>query len=360
MMGIQDSEKAFLQSLGDLDGKVAIVTGGTAGLGLQTTKYLSQRNCTVYVASRSREKSLHGIAQAEKTLPKTRGPIKFLLLDLSSIKAAQRSAQEFMKLESRLDIVVANAGVSMLNLSELSPDGYERMFATNHMGHFTFITTLLSLIKQTSVTHGDARIVMTSSIGYKSATGLDYTSLTTARLSDGDSVWDVKPAFIRYGNSKLANIYFTNELAKRLREDGFKNVYCNSCHPGELHRMHRQASRNRQVDYCIRLRGSNLETFTGHGGFGAWGGAWAEGLIRLLMKPLNTVEDAAKTQTYLAANPKLAQQNAHGQYWVPVWSWTQRYVRCQPEELTNLGKNEEEQKKLWDFSERAIQASCEQ
>lgn len=337
MMGIQDSEKAFLQSLGDLDGKVAIVTGGTAGLGLQTTKYLSQRNCTVYVASRSREKSLHGIAQAEKTLPKTRGPIKFLLLDLSSIKAAQRSAQEFMKLESRLDIVVANAGVSMLNLSELSPDGYERMFATNHMGHFTFITTLLSLIKQTSVTHGDARIVMTSSIGYKSATGLDYTSLTTARLSDGDSVWDVKPAFIRYGNSKLANIYFTNELAKRLREDGFKNVYCNSCHPG--------------------FAGA---TGLGHGGFGAWGGAWAEGLIRLLMKPLNTVEDAAKTQTYLAANPKLAQQNAHGQYWVPVWSWTQRYVRCQPEELTNLGKNEEEQKKLWDFSERAIQASCEQ
>lgn len=82
---------------------------------------------------------------------------------------------------------------------------------------------------------------MTSSIGYKSATGLDYTSLTTACPGDGNSVWDVKPAFVRYGNSKLANIYFTNELAKRLREDGFKNVFCNSCHPGKWYQMLGQA-----------------------------------------------------------------------------------------------------------------------
>ncbi|KAL9028130.1 MAG: hypothetical protein Q9196_003457 [Gyalolechia fulgens] len=328
---VNDPEQAFLRSLGNLDGKVAIVTGGAAGLGLQTTKYLSQRNCTVYVASRNRERSLHNIARAEEALPKTRGPIKFHQLDLSSIKGAKWSAQEFMKLENRLDIVVANAGISMLNLSELSQDGYEMMFAINHIGHFTFITTLLGLIKQTSVTHGDGRIVVTSSIGYRFATGLDYTSLTTARPGDGDSVWDVKPAFVRYGNSKLANIYFANELAKRLREDGFKNN-----------------------------RYANSETRSGQGGFRAWGGAWAESLIRLLMKPLNTVEDASKTQTYLAANVELAQQNVHGQYWAPVWSWTQRYIRCQPEELTNLGKDQEEQKKLWDFSERAVQGSCGQ
>lgn len=96
------------------------------------------------------------------------------------------------------------------------------------------MTCVIDLIKQTSVMHGDARIVVTSSIGYQFATGLDYASLTTARPGDGDSIWDVKPAFLRYGNSKLANIYFANELDRRLREDGYKNVYCNSCHPGEL------------------------------------------------------------------------------------------------------------------------------
>lgn len=99
----------------------------------------------MYVASRNRQKSLHGIAQAEQTLPEKRGSIKFLQLDLSSTKEAMWSAREFLKLENRLDILVANAGVSMLNLSELSQDGYERMFAVNHMGHFTFITTLLGL-----------------------------------------------------------------------------------------------------------------------------------------------------------------------------------------------------------------------
>ncbi|KAL8937733.1 MAG: hypothetical protein Q9216_004282 [Gyalolechia sp. 2 TL-2023] len=193
-------EQEFLQSLGDLNGKVAIVTG-------------------------NREKCLRGIARAEETLPETRGSIKFHQLDLSSIKGAKWSAQEFLKLEDRLDIVVANAGVSMLNLNELSQDGYERISIFP-------LTRVVDLIKQTSLTHGDARIVVTSSIGYQSATGLDYSSLTTARPGDGDSVWDVKPAFVRYGNSKLANIYFVNELAKRLLGDGFKNVFCNSCHPG--------------------------------------------------------------------------------------------------------------------------------
>ncbi|KAL8737396.1 MAG: hypothetical protein Q9181_001733 [Wetmoreana brouardii] len=107
---------------------------------INTTKYLSQRNCTVYVASRNREKA---IAQAETSLLEPRGAIKFHHLDLISIEAARRSAEDFLKLEDHLDIVVANAGISMLNLSELSPDGFERMFATNHLGHFVFIHMLL-------------------------------------------------------------------------------------------------------------------------------------------------------------------------------------------------------------------------
>ncbi|KAL8835364.1 MAG: hypothetical protein Q9170_003353 [Blastenia crenularia] len=308
-MIVKDHEEEFLESLGDLGGKVAIVTG-------------------------NREKSLKGIADAEATLPVERGSIKFHQLDLSSIEGAKRSAEAFVRLEERLDIVVANAGVSMLNSSELSQDGLERMFATNHMGHFAFITTLIDLVKRTSVKHGDTRIVVTSSVGYQFATGLDYISLTTARPGDGDSVWDVKPAFVRYGNSKLANIYFANELDKRLREDGYKDVFCNSCHPG--------------------FAGA---TGLGQGGFKAWGGAWAEGLVRFLMKPLNTVEDASKTQTYLAASARISEQDVHGQYWVPVWSWMQRYVRCQAEALTDLGSNQGEQRKLWDFSERALQDS---
>ncbi|KAL8798231.1 MAG: hypothetical protein Q9182_006837, partial [Xanthomendoza sp. 2 TL-2023] len=305
---------------------------GAAGLGLETTKYLAQRNCKVYVASRNREKSLKGIAQAEATLDDRHGTIRFHQLDLSSIEGARQSAEAFKKLEDRLDIVVANAGVSMLNQSELSQDGYERMFATNHLGHFVFLTILLDLVKRTSRISGDARIVVTSSIGYQFATGIDYSSLTHARPGDGGSMWDVKPAFVRYGSSKLANIYLAIELNRRLREDGYTNVRCNCCHPG--------------------FAGA---TALGQGGFRAWGGTWAESIIRLLMKPLNTVEDASKTQTYLAASPCIREQEVGGQYWVPVWSWTQRYIRCQAEGLTKLGEDEEEAKKLWVFSEQAVE-----
>lgn len=95
------------------------------------------------MASRNREKSLQGIANVEAVLPRLRGAIKFHHLDLSSIEDARRSAEDFRQSADRLDIIVANAGVSMLNLSQLSRDGYERMFATNHLGHFTFITALL-------------------------------------------------------------------------------------------------------------------------------------------------------------------------------------------------------------------------
>lgn len=96
-------------------------------------------------------------------------------------------------------------------------------------------------------------------------------------------------------------------------------------------------------------------TGLGGGGFGPWGGAWAESVVRLLMKPLNTVEDACKTQTYLAASAQIPQQDVHGQYWAPVWSWTQRYLRCGVEQLTELARDEEKQKELWAFSERAME-----
>lgn len=118
---------------------------GAAGLGLQTTIYLSRLGCKVYVASRNRTKSLSGIASAKSALegvPKA-GPILFHQLDLASIRAAKKSADEFLKLEERLDIVICNAGVSMMSLAELSEDGYERIFATNHLGHFAFVTGLM-------------------------------------------------------------------------------------------------------------------------------------------------------------------------------------------------------------------------
>ena len=89
------------------------------------------------------------------------------------------------------------------------------------------------------------------------------------------------------------------------------------------------------ADDCISVAGAkNL----GREGFGAVGCRFAEYIVRWLMWPFNTVQDAAKTPIYLAASEKIKEKGASRQYWVPVWSWTNRYVRCQPEELKKSRK----------------------
>ena len=86
---------------------------------------------------------MKAIAEVEKGLNGKGGPIQFHQCDIATIKGANESAEAFKKLESRVDILVANAGISMAFRDELSPDGYEKTFATNHLGHMAFIMSLL-------------------------------------------------------------------------------------------------------------------------------------------------------------------------------------------------------------------------
>ena len=96
-------------------------------------------------------------------------------------------------------------------------------------------------------------------------------------------------------------------------------------------------------------------TNLGRGGFDAVGGWYAEKTFEWLGGwLLNTNEDAAKTQVFLAASERVREENKSGQYWAPVWSWTNRFVKCEPEELTKLGKDVDGQKRLWEFSEGAV------
>ena len=283
------------------------------------------------------------------------GPIKFHQLDISSIKGAKESAEVFKKVESRLDILVANAGISMAFRDELSPDGYEKTFSTNHLGHMAFIMTLLGkspfLKSDSNVVHdiyasiesieasatknGEARIVVISSYGYKSARKLDYEMLSTAKPGDGRAWADAGEAFMRYCDSKLANLHFTRELASKLQARGVQNVYVNCCHPGTA--------------------GS---TTLGSGGLGKVGD-FAEPAIRGVLKLTgNTNEDAAKTQTWLAASKEVRDKGVKGEYYAPEWSWTLRWLRCKTEPLTSLGNDQGEQKKLWEFSEEGALAKA--
>lgn len=131
--------------------------------------------------------------------------------------------------------MVANAGTAFESIDQLSVDGYDRSFATNHLGHFAFITTLLPLLERTSgINGGDVRVVVTSSMAYQFAgnNGIDFDSIRVK--SEGKSILDMKAAGRRYGRSKMANILFTQELSKRLEARGISGIRVNTCHPGKL------------------------------------------------------------------------------------------------------------------------------
>ncbi|KAI9749564.1 MAG: hypothetical protein M4579_006826 [Chaenotheca gracillima] len=329
---VQEAE--FVKSLEDLTGRVAIVTGGAGGIGLEITIYLAQLGATVYIAARNREKSEKGIEEARARLQgKEAGEIKFHPLDLSTIAGAKRSAVEFSKIETRLDIIVANAAIGFYPQDELSSDNWEKAFATNHLGHFAFITELLDLVESTAKSHGQARIVTVSSTAALMSPKIDYEALRRVVENDGKSIWDLKNGAGRYANSKLANVLFMTVLDQKMQERGFSNIYCNSCHPG-------------------MVTTTSLGGEAGDKILGATGAALVRSALGLFS---NSGSDAAKTPVYLAASSEVQERGVHGEYWQPTWTWTRAFKSTGKGTLTAVAQDQEEQEKLWDRSQEAVE-----
>ncbi|KAF8544186.1 hypothetical protein BDD12DRAFT_817013 [Trichophaea hybrida] len=313
----------------DLTGKVAIVTGAKRGLGFETTYLLAQAGCTVYLAGRGLSSLEESITRLKTTYPSlSTSNLHPLELDLSSTAASIAAAKSFPG--SRLDIIIANAGISLDNNTTLSPDGWERHLQTNHLGHFAFITTLLPLVEATAREHGEARVVVVTSNGYTYATeGLDFSAIQS----------EVPPSLLgfsggikRYTQSKLANILFARELDRRLRERGVENVWVNAPHPG-------------------------LITSTGLGGTGEQFGAptFIGKLLRAIGACIGISErEGAMTQTWAATSKQIVEEGIHGQYLVPVLGWTRRYAYSQVEKLKETALDDEAAKKLWELSEKTV------
>ncbi|KAL8152690.1 hypothetical protein V2J09_010450 [Rumex salicifolius] len=287
----------------DASNLTALITGGASGIGFETARVMALRGAHVIIAARNMEAA----KEAKELILKDNqsAQVDILKLDLASIESIREFANSFNNLNLPLNILINNAGI-MFCPFQLSRDGIEMQFATNHLGHFLLTNLLLDKMKETAKATGiEGRIVNLSSIAYQ------YTyeeGIRFDRINDEASYSDKKA----YGQSKLANILHANELSRRLKEEGV-NITVNSVHPGLI-----MTNLFKYQYLSMRL----LKLFT-----------------LLLWK---NVPQGAATSCYVALHPSLKGET--GKY----------FLDCNEMPLNELATDESLAKKLWDFSNKMI------
>ncbi|KAK6358896.1 hypothetical protein TWF696_000075 [Orbilia brochopaga] len=315
----------------DLTGKVAIVTGANVGIGFETAYFLASRNATVYVAARNEQRALAAIDRLHERLKAEKIDARLLYhhLDLASVESARRSAEDFLAKEDRLDILICNAGVMGARWTPEIP--YEPMFLTNHIGHFVFVTTVLPLIEKTALQTHDARIVITTSESMALHKTIDYEAVSQ-RPADADvprGIRDWPKSMSAYGRSKLANVWFAKELDVRVRDKG---IWVNAAHPGLVGATELGQEFNDFVNPWISKIAQVIV-------------AW------LFMSP----KDGAATQTYLATSPDVPAHNVHGRYYYARMGWLMGFKGPVDYKLDPAYENEDEWRRLWDWTEDVVQ-----
>ncbi|CAA3024718.1 Hypothetical predicted protein [Olea europaea subsp. europaea] len=290
----------------DATSLTVIITGGASGIGLETSRILAQRNAHVIIGARNMEAA----NEAKQLILKdnNNARIDIFKLNLASLKSVKAFADHFISLNLPLNILINNAGI-MFCPYQLSEDGIEMQFATNHIGHFYLTSLLLDKMKETAKSTGiEGRIVNLSSVAhiYTYNKGIRFE-----RINEKTSYSDKKA----YGQSKLANILHANELARRLQAEGV-NITVNTVHPGLI-------MTNLFKHSAISMR--ILKFFT-----------------CILWK---NVPQGAATTCYVALHPKI--KGVSGKY----------FMDCNEFKPSRLATDEALAKKLWDFSNKLIDAA---
>ena len=197
----------------DLANKTFIVTGANTGIGKVTALELAKRGAHVILACRSAEKTQPVIDEIKRETGNDH--IEFVQLDLGDLASVRRCAEELLARKEPIHGLINNAGLA--GQRGTTKDGFEIQFGTNHLGHYLFTRLLLDRLKQS----GHARIVNVASQSHYSAKGIDWDALQKPTRTT--------TAMREYGVSKLANVLFTKELARRLEGT---DVTTYALHPG--------------------------------------------------------------------------------------------------------------------------------
>lgn len=200
----------------DQHGRIAIITGGTGGLGLETARVLATRGATVVLAGRDPAKLDAASSQLAAAQPGA--SVQKAEIDLSSLESIRKAAAELGGRYPAIDLLINNAGVMMPPYG-LTKDGYELQFGTNHLGHFALTGLLISQLLATP----GSRVVTVSSNAHR-AGRMNFDDLSSARRYRRSAA---------YGQSKLANLMFTYELQRRLSAAGAQTMAV-AAHPGTV------------------------------------------------------------------------------------------------------------------------------
>ncbi len=282
----------------DMQGKTVVVTGGNSGIGFETASALAGMGARVVVTARNADKGRAALAAIAQRVG-GEAQVQLVVFDLADLSSVRRGAAEVLEQAPRLDVLVNNAGLVLSERSE-TVDGFEATFATNHLGPFLLTNLLLERIMASS----PARIVNVASTAHSAARkGIPFDDLQSEK----------KYATMRvYGQSKLANILFTQELARRLKGTG---VTANSLHPGTVR--------------------------TGYGADGDARGLLAFG-IKISSPFFLSPAKGARTSVYLASDPAVAGMS--GEY----------FVKCKPKQPKRQARDPEAARRLWQVSEDLV------
>jgi len=277
-----------------LDGKHVVITGATAGIGKASAIALAKAGARITIVARNQLKIENTLAELK--VVSSRDDHRYALADFGSLASVRSAAEKILSWGDTIDVLQNNAGIAS-SVHRETEDGYEELFAVNHLAGFLLTGMLMPLLLNKGT-----RIVNVSAMIYASVQGMNFDDLPTTKSFD---------PLKGYAYSKLANILFTKELSERLKPHG---VTCNVLHPGAVRTM----------------LGSEDK---------GWVLTIASFLIKYFPFMFKTAEQGAATSNYLSASDEV--RDVTGKY----------FVDCKEVPLKPVGLDMDAAKRLWKISE---------
>lgn len=270
-----------------LEGRHVVITGANTGIGKETARALARRGASLVLACRSEDKTRPVIQEIARETGNNK--IHFVPLDLGELASVRRAAEAILARGEPIHVLINNAGLA--GQRGVTKDGFEQTFGVNHLGHYLFTRLLLDAIEKSA----PARIVHVASKAHYRAKRIDFDALRRPTATT--------TGVPEYGVSKLCNVLFSSELARRLEG---KQVTSNALHPGVI-----ASDVWREIPWPFR------------------------GVMKLFMK---SNEEGARTSLYCATAPEL--EGVTGRY----------YDDEKEREPSALGRDEELARELWERS----------